>query len=410
MNLTDVKLKSTTELSTLAQQLGIEETSGMRRQDLVFAVLRAESERSGPVTAEGVIEVLPDGFGFLRAPDANYLPGADDIYVSPSQIRRFDLHTGDTVTGQIRAPKESERYFALLKVERINHRAPDAQRGRVPFDDLTPLYPHEWLQLEHGAGSVDTRAIDLLCPQGKGQRTLIAAPPHANRAALLRDIAHGITANHPDAILIVVLIDERPEEVTEMKRAVGGEVISSTFDEPPSRHVQVAEIVIEKARRLAENGQDVIILLDSITRLARAYNAVLPASGKALPGGFDAAALHKPKRFFGAARKLEEGGSLTIIATVLIESGSPMDEVIYEELEHTCNSTLRLGADPEHPGLDLTHSRTLEDQRLLGEAAAAYARRLRLELRGASPADALARMRNALAAAPNNAELLAAKS
>jgi transcription termination factor Rho len=335
MNLKDLKEKRINELITLANDLSIEGASGMRKQDLIFALLQAELEKNGQIYGEGVLEILPDGFGFLRAPDYNYLPGPDDIYISPSQIRRFNLRTGDTVSGQIRPPKESERYFALLKVESVNFEDPEEARNKILFDNLTPLYPQEKFLLETTQDVLSARIMDLLTPIGKGQRGLIVSPPRAGKTILLQTIANSITNNHPEVILIVLLIDERPEEVTDMQRSVKGEVISSTFDEPAQRHVQVAEMVIEKAKRLVEHKKDVVILLDSITRLARAYNTVVPPSGKVLSGGVDSNALHRPKRFFGAARKMEDGGSLTIVATALIDTGSRMDEVIFEEFKGT---------------------------------------------------------------------------
>ena len=331
MNLKELKEKKIADLSAIAKELGVEGASGLRKQDLIFAILNTTSAKNGAIFGEGVLEILPDGFGFLRAPDANYLPGPDDIYVSPSQIRRFSLKTGDTVAGQIRPPKEGERYFALLKVAEVNFENPAVAREKILFDNLTPLYPDERLILESEPDNLSARVIDLVSPVGKGQRALIVAPPRTGKTVLLQNIANSITANHPEVYLIVLLIDERPEEVTDMQRTVNGEVISSTFDEPATRHVQVAEMVIEKARRLVEHKRDVVILLDSITRLARAYNTVVPPSGKILSGGVDSNALHKPKRFFGAARNIEEGGSLTIIATALVDTGSKMDEVIFEQ-------------------------------------------------------------------------------
>ena len=335
MNLQELKNKKISELNAIARDLNIEGASGLRKQDLIFAILNAQTEQNGSIYGEGVLEILQDGFGFLRAPDYNYLPGPDDIYVSPSQIRRFNLRTGDTVSGQIRQPKEGERYFALLKVETINFEPPEAARDKTLFDNLTPLYPEERLKLETTPDNFATRVMELVSPIGKGQRGLIVAPPRTGKTMLIQNIANSIAANHPEVYLIVLLIDERPEEVTDMQRSVNGEVISSTFDEPATRHVQVAEMVIEKAKRLVEHKKDVVILLDSITRLARAYNTVLPPSGKILTGGVDANALQKPKRFFGAARNIEEGGSLTIIATALVDTGSKMDEVIFEEFKGT---------------------------------------------------------------------------
>ncbi|HAA55743.1 MAG TPA: transcription termination factor Rho [Myxococcales bacterium] len=369
MNLNDLKDKKVTELHAMAKEMGIENAAGLRTQELIFAILQAQTDRDGQIYGEGVLEVLPDGFGFLRSPDYNYLPGPDDIYVSPSQIRRFNLRTGDTVSGQIRPPKESERYFALLKVEKVNFEEPEVARDKILFDNLTPLYPNERLDLEFDAGQYSTRIINLLTPIGRGQRALIVSPPRAGKTVLMQNIANAITANHPDIILIVLLIDERPEEVTDMSRSVSGEVVSSTFDEPAARHVQVAEMVIEKAKRLVEHKNDVVILLDSITRLARAYNSVVPPSGKILSGGVDSNALHKPKRFFGSARNLEEGGSLTIIATALIDTGSRMDEVIFEEFKGTGNCELHLDRKLMEkrifPCLDINRSGTRKEENLL---------------------------------------------
>jgi transcription termination factor Rho len=342
VELSTLKEMSVTELTKVAKQLDVPGASGLRKQELIFEILRSRAEKSGLLFSEGVLETLPDGFGFLRAPDYNYLPGPDDIYVSPSQIRKFDLHTGDTVSGQIRPPKEGERYFALIKVEAINFEPPDRTREKIFFENLTPLYPQERIKLETAADNLSARVMDLMVPIGKGQRGLIVAPPRTGKTMLLQNIANSITANHPEVYLIVLLIDERPEEVTDMQRSVKGEVISSTFDEPATRHVQVAEMVIEKAKRLVEHKKDVVILLDSITRLARAYNTVAPPSGKVLSGGLDSNALQKPKRFFGAARNIEEGGSLTILATALIDTGSRMDDVIYEEFKGTGNSEIHL--------------------------------------------------------------------
>jgi transcription termination factor Rho len=341
LNSKGLKSKKIEELAALANKLKIENAAGLRRQDLVFEILK-RAAKLGDIYGNGVLEILPDGYGFLRSPDYNYLPGPDDIYVSPSQIRRFGLRTGDTVSGTVRPPKEGERYFALLKVENLNHEAPEKAREKILFDNLTPLYPEERLKLEHSPADYTTRVVDLMSPLGKGQRALIVAPPRTGKTVLMQNIANAISTNHPEVKLIVLLIDERPEEVTDMLRNVKGEVISSTFDEPPTRHVQVAEMVIEKAKRLVEHKHDVVILLDSITRLARAYNTVVPPSGKILSGGVDSNALHKPKRFFGAARNIEEGGSLTIIATALIDTGSRMDEVIFEEFKGTGNSEIHL--------------------------------------------------------------------
>ncbi len=369
MNLKELKDKKINDLVAIGRQFNIEGASGMRKQELIFALLQAQTDKNGMVFGEGTLETLPDGFGFLRAPDYNYLPGPDDIYVSPSQIRRFNLRTGDTVTGQIRPPKDSERYFALLKVDRVNYEEPEIARDKVLFDNLTPLYPQEHLNLETVHDNFSTRVMDLLTPIGKGQRGLIVAPPRTGKTMLLQNIAHGITANHPEVFLIVLLIDERPEEVTDMLRSVQGEVISSTFDEPATRHVQVAEMVIEKAKRLVEHKRDVVILLDSITRLARAYNTVVPPSGKILSGGVDSNALHRPKRFFGAARNIEEGGSLTIIATALVDTGSRMDEVIFEEFKGTGNMEVhldrRLVDKRVFPAIDIARSGTRKEELLL---------------------------------------------
>jgi len=371
MNLKELKEKKITDLAGLAKELGVEGAAGMRKQDLIFAVLNATSEKNGAIFGEGVLEILPDGFGFLRAPDANYLPGPDDIYVSPSQIRRFNLRTGDTVSGQIRPPKEGERYFALLKVSEVNFEDPAVAREKTLFDNLTPLYPNERLVLETSHNNLPMRVVDIATPVGKGQRALIVAPPRTGKTMLLQNIANSITTNHPEVYLIVLLIDERPEEVTDMQRSVNGEVISSTFDEPATRHVQVAEMVIEKAKRLVEHKRDVVILLDSITRLARAYNTVVPPSGKILSGGVDSNALHKPKRFFGAARNIEEGGSLTIIATALIDTGSKMDEVIFEEFKGTGNMELildrRLVDKRTFPAIDINKSGTRREELLIDQ-------------------------------------------
>ena len=372
MNLKELKEKKITDLHALARDFGIENAAGLRKQELIFALLQAHTDKNGQIYGEGVLETLPDGFGFLRAPDYNYLPGPDDIYVSPSQIRRFNLRTGDTVSGQIRPPKENERYFALLKVEQVNFEDPELAKEKILFDNLTPLYPDNRLKMEHDQKGMSTRIIDLLCPVGNGQRALIVSPPRAGKTVLMQNMANAITANHPDVILIVLLIDERPEEVTDMQRSVDGEVVSSTFDEPASRHVQVAEMVIEKAKRLVEHKRDVVILLDSITRLARAYNAVVPPSGKILSGGVDSNALHKPKRFFGAAGNVEEGGSLTIVATALIDTGSRMDEVIFEEFKGTGNSELHLDRKLMekriYPCLDINRSGTRKEELLMDEA------------------------------------------
>src|SRR6056297_1453122 len=369
MNLKDLKQKKINDLINLGKDLKLEEIGGMRRQDLIFNILKATAAQKKAIHGEGVLEILPDGFGFLRAPDANYLPGPDDIYISPSQIRRFSLRTGDTVGGQIRPPKEGERYFALLKVSQVNFEDPAKMRDKTFFDNLTPLYPDQRLHMELTPDNYSTRVMDLVAPIGKGQRGLIVAPPRTGKTVLLQSIANSIAENHPEAYLIVLLIDERPEEVTDMQRNVNGEVVSSTFDEPANRHVQVAEMVIEKARRLVEHQRDVVILLDSITRLARAYNTIVPSSGKILSGGVDAHALHKPKRFFGAARNIEEGGSLTIIATALIDTGSKMDEVIFEEFKGTGNMELqldrRLVDKRTFPAIDVNKSGTRREELLV---------------------------------------------
>jgi len=371
MNLLELKGKNIGELIGMAKTFAIDGAAGMRKQDLIFSLLQAQTEQNGVIYGEGVLEILPDGFGFLRSPDSNYLPGPDDMYVSPSQIRRFTLRTGDTVSGQIRPPKEGERYFALLKVEHINYDDPEAAADKILFDNMTPLYPTERIRLEADPDNLSTRIMDLMTPIGKGQRGLIVSPPRTGKTMLLKDIANAVTANHPDIHKIVLLIDERPEEVTDMARSVEAEVISSTFDEPPQRHVQVAEMVIEKSKRLVEHKKDVLILLDSITRLARAYNTVVPPSGKILSGGVDSNALHRPKRFFGAARNLEEGGSLTIIATALIDTGSRMDEVIFEEFKGTGNMELNLDRKLSDrrifPAVDINRSGTRKEELLIEE-------------------------------------------
>ena len=372
IKLQDLKAKKPGELLAFAEQVGVENASAMRKQEQMFSILKQLASQDTEIIGTGVVEVLPDGFGFLRAPDANYLPGPDDIYVSPSQIRRFALRTGDTVEGQIRGPKDGERYFALLKVNLINFEDPDKQRHKVHFDNLTPLYPTKWLKMEIEDPTIrdlSARVIDVVVPIGKGQRGLIVAPPRTGKTVLLQNIAHSISVNHPECFLIVLLIDERPEEVTDMQRSVKGEVISSTFDEPPSRHVQVSEMVIEKAKRLVEHKRDVVILLDSITRLGRAYNTVVPSSGKVLTGGVDSNALQRPKRFFGAARNIEEGGSLTIIATALVDTGSRMDEVIFEEFKGTGNSEIILDRKVSDkrvfPAIDVARSGTRKEDLLV---------------------------------------------
>ena len=372
MNLQELKAKTPADLLSFAEELQIENASTLRKQDMMFAILKQMAENDVPISGSGVLEILQDGFGFLRSPESNYLAGPADIYVSPSQVRRFGLRTGDTVEGQIRAPKDGERYFALLKVNKINFDPPENSRHRINFDNLTPLYPDEKISLEiedPTTKDLTTRVVDLISPLGKGQRALIVAPPRTGKTMMLQNIAHAVSANHPDIYLLVLLIDERPEEVTDMDRSVKGEVVSSTFDEPASRHVQVAEMVIEKAKRLVEHGRDVIILLDSITRLGRAYNTVVPSSGKVLTGGVDANALQRPKRFFGAARNIEEGGSLTIISTALIDTGSRMDEVIFEEFKGTGNAEIILDrkvADKRvFPSIDITRSGTRKEELLV---------------------------------------------
>jgi transcription termination factor Rho len=393
LNLKTLKEKKINELARIAKDLEIEGASNMRKQELIFAILGGQTEEAGNVYGEGVLEILPDGFGFLRAPDYNYLPGPDDIYISPSQIRRFNLRTGDVVSGQIRPPKEGERYFALLKVEGINFEEPEKAREKILFDNLTPLYPNEQLRLEHGADEYTTRLIDLFTPIGKGTRGLIVAPPRTGKTMMLQNIAHGITSNHKEVVLIVLLIDERPEEVTDMQRSVEGEVISSTFDEPATRHVQVAEMVIEKAKRLVEHGRDVVILLDSITRLARAYNTVVPPSGKILSGGVDSNALHKPKKFLGAARNIEDGGSLTIMGTALVDTGSRMDEVIFEEFKATGNMEIhldrRLVDKRIFPAVDINRSGTRKEELLIDKDVLARVWILRKLLAQLNPVEAM---------------------
>jgi transcription termination factor Rho len=369
MNLAELKEKTIAELTAIARSLNVVGASGLRKQEMIFKILEAQTEKNGLIFAEGVLEILPDGFGFLRAPDYNYLPGPDDIYVSPSQIRRFDLRTGDTVSGQVRPPKEGERYFALLKVEAVNFENPELIKEKILFDNLTPLFPNQRFRLETTGDEISMRIMDLITPLGKGQRGLLVAPPRTGKTVLLQKIANSITKNHPEVILIVLLIDERPEEVTDFQRSVKAEVVSSTFDEPATRHVQVAEMVIEKAKRLVEHKRDVVILLDSITRLGRAYNTIVPPSGKVLSGGVDSNALQRPKRFFGAARNIEEGGSLTIIATALIDTGSRMDDVIFEEFKGTGNMELhldrRLVDKRLFPAIDIFRSGTRREELLL---------------------------------------------
>jgi len=393
MNIVELKGKKIKELTTLAKEFNIDGAAGMRKQELIFALLQAEIERTGLIFGEGTLEILPDGFGFLRAPSYNYLPGPDDIYVSPSQIRRFNLRTGDTVSGQIRQPKETERYFALLKVEAVNYEDPEVAREKILFDNLTPLYPDRKVLLETKSDNYSMRIMDLLNPIGFGQRGLIVSPPRSGKTMLLQAIANSLSANHKDIVLFVLLIDERPEEVTDMQRSVDGEVISSTFDEPAERHVQVAEMVIEKAKRLVEHKKDVVILLDSVTRLARAYNSVMPPSGKILSGGVDSNALQRPKRFFGAARNIEEGGSLTIIATALVDTGSRMDEVIFEEFKGTGNMELQLDrrlADKRvFPAIDIKKSGTRKEELLLDEDTLTRVWILRKLLSSLNPVDSL---------------------
>jgi transcription termination factor Rho len=411
IKLQDLKAKSPTDLLALAEELEVENASTLRTQDMMFAILKQYAEQGVDIIGEGVVEVLPDGFGFLRSPEANYLPGPDDIYVSPSQIRRFSLRTGDTVEGEIRSPKDGERYFALLKVSTVNFESPDKARHKVHFDNLTPLYPDSKLEMEVDDPTLkdrSSRVIDIVAPLGKGQRGLIVAPPRTGKTVLLQNIAHSITTNHPECYLIVLLIDERPEEVTDMQRSVKGEVISSTFDEPAQRHVQVAEMVIEKAKRLVEHGRDVVILLDSITRLGRAYNTVVPSSGKVLTGGVDANALQRPKRFFGAARNIEEGGSLTIIATALIDTGSRMDEVIFEEFKGTGNSEIILDrkiADKRvFPAIDILKSGTRKEELLVEKGQLSKMYVLRRILNPMGTVDAIEFLLDKLKQTKNNAE------
>jgi transcription termination factor Rho len=413
LNISSLKDMSISELTHIAKEMGIEGATGLRKQELIFKVLAAQTEKSGLIFSQGVLETLPDGFGFLRAPEYNYLPGPDDIYVSPSQIRKFDLRTGDTVSGQIRPPKEGERYFALIKVEAINFEAPEQSREKVFFDNLTPLYPDEQLnmEIEGDPERIAARVMDLVTPIGKGQRALIVAPPRTGKTMLLQTIANSITMNHPEVALIVLLIDERPEEVTDMQRSVKGEVISSTFDEPPTRHVQVADMVIEKAKRLVEHKRDVVILLDSITRLARAHNAVVPPSGKILSGGIDSNALQRPKRFFGAARNIEEGGSLTIIATALIDTGSRMDDVIFEEFKGTGNSEIHLDRKLSDkrlfPAIDLQRSGTRKEELLIGKEDLNRIWVMRRVLNPLSPVEQMEVVLERLGKTKTNAEFLA---
>jgi len=393
MTISELKEKNITELSRIARTLEIPGASGLRKQDLIFKILQAQSEKEGHIFAEGVLEILPDGYGFLRSPDYNYLPGPDDIYVSPSQIRKFDLKTGDTISGNVRPPHEGEKYFALVKIEAINFESPEETRNKILFDNLTPLYPQERVKMETVHENTSGRVMDLLTPVGKGQRGLIVAPPRTGKTMLLQSIANSVTTNHPEVALIVLLIDERPEEVTDMQRSVKGEVISSTFDEPAARHVQVAEMVIEKAKRLVEHKRDVVILLDSITRLARAYNTIVPPSGKVLSGGVDSNALQRPKRFFGAARNIEEGGSLTIIATALVDTGSRMDEVIFEEFKGTGNMEVildrKLVDKRVFPAIDIQRSGTRKEELLIPKEDLQRIWVLRKVLNPLSPVEAM---------------------
>jgi len=414
MDIAELKEMNISALTQIAKDLNVVGATGMRKQELIFKILQAQTEKNGLIFSEGVLETLPDGFGFLRAPDYNYLPGPDDIYVSPSQIRKFDLHTGDTVSGQIRPPKDGERYFALIKVEAINFEHPDVARNKIFFDNLTPLYPNERIKLETVSDNLSARVMDLMVPIGKGQRGLIVSPPRTGKTMLLQTIANSITQNHPEIILIVLLIDERPEEVTDMMRSVNGEVISSTFDEPATRHVQVAEMVIEKAKRLVEHKRDVVILLDSITRLARAYNTIVPPSGKVLSGGVDSNALQRPKRFFGAARNIEEGGSLTIIATALIDTGSRMDDVIFEEFKGTGNMEVhlerKLVEKRVFPAIDINRSGTRKEELLLPKDELNRVWVLRKVLNPLSPVETMELLLERLSKKKSNSDFLASMS
>jgi len=414
MTIAELKEKNITELTKIARSLDLPGASGLRKQDLIFKILQAQSEKEGHIFAEGVLEILPDGYGFLRSPDYNYLPGPDDIYVSPSQIRKFDLKTGDTISGQVRPPHEGEKYFALVKIEAVNFESPDEARNKILFDNLTPLYPQERLKLETARENISARVMDLLTPLGKGQRGLIVSPPRAGKTMLLQNVANSITTNHPEVVLMVLLIDERPEEVTDMQRSVKGEVISSTFDEPAARHVQVAEMVIEKAKRLVEHKRDVVILLDSITRLARAYNTIVPPSGKVLSGGVDSNALQRPKRFFGSARNIEEGGSLTIIATALIDTGSRMDDVIFEEFKGTGNSEIilerKLVDKRTFPAIDIQRSGTRKEELLIPKEDLQRIWVLRKVLNPLSPVEAMELLIERLAKTTTNTEFLAKMS
>ena len=414
VSLAELKDKNITDLAKIAKELNIPGSSGMRKQELIFQILRAQTEKNGLIFSEGVLECLPDGFGFLRAPEYNYLPGPDDIYVSPSQIRKFDLRTGDTVSGQVRPPKDGERYFALIKVEAVNFEDPEVARSKIFFDNLTPLYPQERIRLETTKENLTGRVLDMLCPVGKGQRGLIVAPPRTGKTMMLQSIANSVTTNHPEVALIVLLIDERPEEVTDMQRTVKGEVISSTFDEPPQRHIQVAEMVLEKAKRLVEHKRDVVVLLDSLTRLGRAYNAVTPPSGKVLSGGIDANALQRPRRFFAAARNIEEGGSLTIMATALIDTGSRMDDVIFEEFKGTGNMEInldrRLVDKRVFPTIDINRSGTRKDELLLPADELNRIWVLRKVLSPLSTVEAMELLLGRLSKTKTNGEFLASMS
>jgi transcription termination factor Rho len=414
MTIAELKEKNITELTKIARSLDLPGASGLRKQDLIFKILQAQSEKEGHIFAEGVLEILPDGYGFLRSPDYNYLPGPDDIYVSPSQIRKFDLKTGDTISGQVRPPHEGEKYFALVKIEAVNFESPEEARNKILFDNLTPLYPQERLKLETARENISARVMDLLTPLGKGQRGLIVSPPRAGKTMLLQNVANSITTNHPEVVLMVLLIDERPEEVTDMQRSVKGEVISSTFDEPAARHVQVAEMVIEKAKRLVEHKRDVVILLDSITRLARAYNTIVPPSGKVLSGGVDSNALQRPKRFFGSARNIEEGGSLTIIATALIDTGSRMDDVIFEEFKGTGNSEIilerKLVDKRVFPAIDIQRSGTRKEELLIPKEDLQRIWVLRKVLNPLSPVEAMELLIEKLSKTKANSEFLSSMS
>lgn len=410
LNIAELQRRTMSELAALGREIGVSGVSGLRKQELIFKLLQTQTERNGLIFSEGVLETLPDGFGFLRAPNYNYLPSPDDIYISPSQIRKFGIQTGDTVSGQVRPPKENERYFALLKVEAINFEDPEQAKEKVLFDNLTPLHPDERLNLEHSPSDLSTRVMDLITPIGKGQRGLIVAPPRTGKTMLLQAIANSITTNHPEVALIVLLIDERPEEVTDMQRSVNGEVISSTFDEPPQRHVQVAEMVLQKAKRLVEHKRDVVILLDSITRLARAYNTITPPSGRVLTGGLDANALQKPKRFFGGARNIEEGGSLTIMATALIDTGSRMDDVIFEEFKGTGNMEIhldrRLVEKRVYPAIDIDKSGTRKEELLIDAPVLNKVWILRKVLHSLNPVEAMELLLEKLKQTKTNKEFL----